>query len=102
MIHGFITSGGQKMSKSLGNVGSPYGLVDKYGTDAARYYLLAKINPFEDSDFTYEKFEKAYTSDLANGLGNLVQRVSKLCELKKFVSSPSDPSLSSRPSFPLV
>ena len=98
MIHGFITSGGQKMSKSLGNVVSPYDLVGKYGIDAARYYLLAKINPFEDSDFTYEKFENAYTSDLANGLGNLVQRVAKLCELKKFVLSTSSPSNSSFPS----
>lgn len=80
MIHGFITSGGQKMSKSLGNVVSPYDLVNKYGTDATRYFLLAKINPFEDSDFTYAKFEEAYNSDLANGLGNLVQRVAKLCE----------------------
>jgi len=80
MIHGFITSGGQKMSKSLGNVVSPYDLVGKYGTDATRYYLLAKINPFEDGDFTYAKFEEAYNSDLANGLGNLVQRVAKLCE----------------------
>ena len=80
MIHGFITSGGQKMSKSRGNVVSPYDLVDKYGIDATRYYLLAKINPFEDSDFTYAKFEEAYTSDLANGLGNLVQRVAKMAE----------------------
>src|SRR3990167_6542010 len=80
MIHGFITSGGQKMSKSLGNVVSPYDLVGKYWTDATRYYLLAKINPFEDGDFTYAKFEEAYNSDIANGLGNLVQRVAKLCE----------------------
>src|SRR3990167_9132221 len=80
MIHGFITSGGQKMSKSLGNVVSPYDLVNKYGTDATRYYLLAKINPFEDGDFTYAKFEEAYNSDLANGLGNLVQRVAKMAE----------------------
>src|SRR3990167_5297412 len=99
MIHGFITSGGQKMSKSLGNVVSPYDLVDKYGTDATRYYLLAKINPFEDSDFTYTKFEEAYNSDLANGLGNLVQRVAKLCELKHFVLSFTNPP---NPSFPSI
>ncbi len=99
MIHGFITSAGQKMSKSLGNVVSPYDLVDKYGTDATRYFLLAKINPFEDSDFTYEKFEKAYTSDLANGLGNLIQRVAKLCELKNLVLSFTNPS---NPSFPSI
>ena len=75
------------MSKSLGNVVSPYDLVNKYGTDPTRYFLLAKINPFEDSDFTYDKFEEAYNSDLANGLGNLVQRVAKLCELKNLVFS---------------
>ncbi len=83
-IHGFITSNGQKISKSLGNVVDPYDLVNKYGTDATRYFLLSKMNPFEDSDFTYEKFEEAYNSDLANGLGNLVSRVAKLAENKKY------------------
>lgn len=81
-IHGFITSGGQKMSKSLGNVVDPIEYVEKYGTDALRYYLLAKINPSEDSDFTKEKFEEVYNADLANGLGNLVSRVAKLAELQ--------------------
>jgi methionyl-tRNA synthetase len=79
-IHGFITSGGQKMSKSLGNVVDPMEYVKKYGTDALRYYLLAKINPTEDSDFTKEKFELVYNGELANGLGNLVARIAKLCE----------------------
>lgn len=79
-IHGFITSGGQKMSKSLGNVIDPFEYVEKYGTDALRYYLLAKISPTEDSDFTKEKFEEVYNAELANGLGNLVARVAKLCE----------------------
>jgi methionyl-tRNA synthetase len=79
-IHGFITVDGQKISKSLGNVINPLELVEKYGTDAVRYYLLAKIHPWEDSDFTYEKFEESYNADLANGLGNLVARVAKLCE----------------------
>jgi methionyl-tRNA synthetase len=78
LIHGFITAGGQKMSKSLGNVIDPFEYVDKYGTEAVRYYLLAKINPFEDSDFTKESFEQVYQADLANGLGNLVSRVSGL------------------------
>lgn len=82
-IHGFITSGGEKMSKSLGNVIDPFEYVEKYGTDALRYYLLAKISPTEDSDFTKEKFEETYNADLANGLGNLVARVAKLVELKK-------------------
>ncbi len=83
-IHGFITSGGQKMSKSLGNVINPLEYVEKYGTDALRYYLLAKLSPSEDSDFTKEKFEEVYNADLANGLGNLVARTAKLCENSGF------------------
>jgi methionyl-tRNA synthetase len=78
LIHGFITAGGEKMSKSLGNVVNPFELVEKYGTDALRYYLLAEMNPFEDSDFTAEKFQKSYTANLANGLGNLVSRLTNL------------------------
>lgn len=80
LIHGFITSGGQKMSKSLGNVIDPFGYVKKYGTDAVRYYLLRYIHPFEDSDFTKERFEEAYTAGLSNGLGNVVSRVAGLIE----------------------
>ena len=83
-IHGFLTSSGQKMSKSLGNVIDPIEYVDKYGTDALRYYLLAKINPTEDSDFTKEKFEEVFNGELANGLGNLVSRVAKMCEKSGF------------------
>jgi len=74
-VHGFITVGGQKMSKSLGNVIDPFNLVEKYGTDAVRYFLLREIPPTEDGDFTYEKFEQRYNSDLAKGLGNFVSRV---------------------------
>lgn len=74
-IHGFITANGQKMSKSLGNVIDPFELVKKYGTDAVRYYLLREILPTEDGDFTYEKFDQRYNSDLAGGIGNLVARV---------------------------
>jgi len=75
LVHGFITSGGQKMSKSLGNVIDPFELVKKYGTDAVRYFLLREIPPTEDGDFTYQKFEGRYNSDLASGIGNLVSRV---------------------------
>ncbi len=80
LVFGFLTANGQKMSKSLGNVVNPYDLVDKYGADALRYYLLAEIAPFEDGDYSEEKFHGRYNSDLANGLGNLVARVSNLLE----------------------
>ena len=83
LVHGFITVDGQKMSKSLGNVIDPFYLVEKYSslislpvtTDALRYFLLSQISPTEDGDFTYEKFEEKYNSDLAGGLGNLISRI---------------------------
>jgi len=78
-VHGFITSNGEKMSKSMGNVIDPYELVKKYGIDPVRYYLLREIPSSEDGDFSYEKFEKRYNGDLANGLGNLAARISTLC-----------------------
>ena len=78
--HGFINSGGQKMSKSLGNVISPYEMVTRYGTDATRYILLRHVHPFDDSDLTWEKMDEYYTANLVNGLGNLVARVMKMAE----------------------
>lgn len=78
--HGFINSGGQKMSKSLGNVINPYDLVTKYGTDATRYLLLRHVHPTEDTDVTWERLDEWYTANLVNGLGNLVARVMKLAE----------------------
>ena len=85
-IHGFISVNGQKMSKSLGNVVSPYDLVAKYGTDALRYYLLREISPTQDGDFTYEKFEARYQSDLAGGIGNLLARIVTLSAKPNFES----------------
>lgn len=90
-VFGFVNSGGQKMSKSLGNVISPIDLVNEYGTDAVRYYIVRHFNTFEDSDFTMEKFEEAYNANLANGLGNLVSRVMKMAE--QFSFSPEESRL---------
>jgi methionyl-tRNA synthetase len=78
--HGFINSGGQRMSKSLGNVISPVELVEKYGVDATRYMLLRHVHPVDDSDVTWERLDEWYTANLVNGLGNLVARVMKLAE----------------------
>lgn len=80
LIHGFITSDGQKMSKSLGNVINPFDLVKKYGIDAVRYYLLREIPAFDDGDFSYRRMEEIYNSELANELGNLVLRITTLGE----------------------
>lgn len=80
VYHGFINSGGQKMSKSLGNTISPDDMVARYGTDATRYILLRHVHPFDDSDLTWEKMDEYYTANLVNGLGNLVARVMKMSE----------------------
>jgi len=90
-IHGFITAEGQKISKSLGNIVDPYELVEKYGTDAVRYYLLKSIPPTADGDFSVKHFEELYNADLANGLGNLVSRAAKLCEKSKLEFILTDP-----------
>ena len=81
VVNGFITGdGGVKMSKTLGNVVDPREIVEEYGTDALRYFLLREISSFEDSPFTMERFKEAYNANLANGLGNLASRVMTLAE----------------------
>jgi methionyl-tRNA synthetase len=74
MVHGFVNIGGDKVSKSLGNVISPMAIIDEYGVDAYRYYFARHIPTFEDGDYAVERFETAYNSELANALGNLVSR----------------------------
>ncbi|MCH8820917.1 methionine--tRNA ligase [Patescibacteria group bacterium] len=80
-VHGYLTVEGEKISKSVGNVTHPNELVDKYGRDPVRYFLLKDIPFGNDGDFSIERFEEVYNADLANGLGNLVSRVSKLLEI---------------------
>ena len=80
LYHGFITSDGRKMSKSLGNVLSPDDLIKKYKTDGARYLLLRHVHPIEDTDITPERLDEWYEAHLVNGLGNLVSRIMKLAE----------------------
>lgn len=88
-VHGYLTVNGQKMSKTLGNVIDPVEMIEKYGTDALRYYLLREIPAYGDGDFSEIRLKKVYNADLANGLGNLVSRVAKLCESAEFVSMGS-------------
>ena len=93
IVHGYITVDGQKMSKSVGNVIDPFALVEKYGADPVRYYLLREIPSGEDGDFSYEKFEARYNGDLANGIGNLVARVATLGESISPISVAADASV---------
>ena len=78
LVHGFITHNGEKMSKSLGNVIDPVTVANKYGTDALRYYLIREIPTGRDGDFSDKLFVERYNTDLANNLGNLVNRVHSL------------------------
>lgn len=81
-VHGFITVDGEKMSKTIGNVVDPFSVIEKYGADVVRYFLLREIPSTDDGDFSYKKLEERYNGDLANGLGNLVQRVATLIDTK--------------------
>ena len=81
--HGYLTVNDQKMSKTIGNVVDPNELTQKYPADAVRYYFLREFPFSSDGDFSEEKFEERYRADLANNLGNLVQRVLKLAEQNK-------------------
>jgi methionyl-tRNA synthetase len=81
-VHGFITVDGQKMSKSLGNVINPLDLLEQFPVEVIRYLMLRELQSTEDSDFSWKNLESRYTSDLANGLGNLVQRTATLIQTK--------------------
>lgn len=95
-VHDYFIINGQKMSKTLGNIIDPFSLLDTYGAEGLRYYLLAKFNPFTDGDFSEDKLKNAYNGDLAKGLGNLVARVAKLAENNKLDLSQADFSRDNR------
>ena len=78
--HGYIMVSGEKMSKSIGNVVDPLEVLDRHGLPAFRYYFLRHADTFLDGDFTWDEFERAYSGELANDLGNLVQRLATLCK----------------------
>lgn len=95
--HGFFTVQGQKISKSLGNAVDPRDFIPKYGLDAVRYYLLREIPFGEDGDFSLERLEERYVHDLANTLGNLVNRA--LVMSRKYFNGAVPPSLSHKSEF---
>ena len=78
MIHGYVLKGGEKMSKTTGNVVDPFPFIERYGIDALRYYLAREVRFGEDGTFTAEGFEARYSQELANELGNLLNRVTSM------------------------
>jgi methionyl-tRNA synthetase len=74
LVHGWWNLGGAKMSKSVGNIVDPFALVEKYGADAVRYYLMSDIAMGKDADFSEQRLVDRYNTDLANSLGNLLNR----------------------------
>lgn len=77
-VHGFINIENKKMSKSLGNVVSPDEIISKYSADVFRYFVLRHIPSYDDGDFSWEAIERAYNTELANELGNAVQRTASM------------------------
>jgi methionyl-tRNA synthetase len=74
LVHGWWNLGGAKMSKSAGNIVDPSALADKYSAEALRYYLMSDIVSGKDADFSEDRLIERYNSDLANNLGNLLNR----------------------------
>lgn len=87
--HGWWLSGERKMSKSEGNVLRPRDLMDRFGADATRYLLMREVVFGQDATFSFEKFERTYTADLANDLGNTTSRILKMVEMKCQGAIPS-------------
>src|SRR5438094_1201338 len=80
LVHGWWNISGAKMSKSLGNIVDPFALADKYGPEALRYYLVSDIATGKDADFSEERLIERYNADLANSLGNLLNRTLNMAQ----------------------
>src|SRR5215831_11387780 len=90
-VHGFLTENGRKISKSVGNAIDPFEYADRFGADGFRHFVLKAVSPFNDGDFSSERLASVYQSDLANGLGNLVSRVTSLCAKSGFLGLDLSP-----------
>ena len=88
--HGWILSGEEKMSKSKGNILDPLEIIDKYGLDPLRYYLIKEVSFGNDGNISQEQLEKCINSDLANNYGNLCQRVVAFTEKNLNLEIPSN------------
>ncbi|MDZ7744711.1 MAG: methionine--tRNA ligase [Candidatus Saccharibacteria bacterium] len=77
-VHGFINIEGKKMSKSLGNYVTPKQILDQYNTDVFRYFFLRHIPSYDDGDFSWDRLHEVYNNELANELGNAVQRTTAM------------------------
>ena len=94
LVHGWWNLGGAKMSKSVGNVVDPFVLIDKYSAEAMRYYLMSDIARGKDADFSEQRLMERYNSDLANSLGNLLNRTLNMTQQYRqgILKAPSDPT----------
>ncbi len=95
LVHGHITADGAKMSKTVGNVIDPIEVIEKYGVDAFRYYMVRHIPTQDDGDFSWVKFEQSYNNELANDFGNLISRVANMINKYndgKFVIKQAEPN----------
>jgi len=96
LVHGFLNSGGRKMSKTLGNTIDPMDAIARHGADVLRNFLIAEVPTFTDGDFTLDRFEELYEARFVNGIGNLTSRIATMIEkyAEGVLTRPSDEVLS--------
>lgn len=96
-VHGWVNIKGDKMSKSLGNTIDPEALIQSYGIDAVRFYLINEIATFGDGDYSAEQIERVYEGVLAKGIGNIVSRTAKMVSLVGAIVRPDEATLNRFP-----